>query len=198
MDFFIAEKLKEEEFNHEFTQKMKEKLIYLLFKYKNAFATHKEPLGPIIGQEVDRILDVEKPYPPLLRRPLYPASPRARETLEAHIKELIDLGVLKKVGHNEKVEVTTPVIIAWHNGKQRMVGDFRALNTYTIPERYPIPRIHETLTQLSQANFITAMDALKGFHQYVLTYNAKKLLRTIGHCGIFEYLRMPFSIENAP
>ncbi|MBW0536175.1 hypothetical protein O181_075890 [Austropuccinia psidii MF-1] len=161
---FISEQLKEAEFNKELTEKMKEKLIDLLFKYKNAFATDKEPLGAIIGNEVDIILNVEKPYPPLLRRPAYPASPRAREALEVHIKELMDLGVLRKVGHNEQVEVTTPVIIAWHNGKSRMVGDFRALNTYTIPDRYPIPRIHETFTRLSQAKCITAMDALKGFH----------------------------------
>ncbi|MBW0513682.1 hypothetical protein O181_053397 [Austropuccinia psidii MF-1] len=177
---------------------MKEKLIDLLFEYKNAFATDKEPLGAIIGHEVDIILNVENPYPPILRTPAYPASPRAREALEIHIKELIDLGVLRKVGHNEQEEVTTPVIITWNNGRSRMVGDFRALRTYTIPDRYPIPRIHETLTQLSQAKFITAMDALKGFHQNVLTENAKTLLRRIVHCGIFDYLRMPFGIKNAP
>ncbi|MBW0521622.1 hypothetical protein O181_061337 [Austropuccinia psidii MF-1] len=198
MDFFITEQLKEAEFNHELTVKMKERMIELLFKYKNAFATDKESLGSIIGHEVEIILNVEKPYPPILRRPAYPASPRAREALEVHIKELMDLGVLRRVGYNEQVKVTTPVIIAWHNGKSRMVGDFRALNTYTIPERYPIRRIHETLTQLSQSKFITAMGALKGFHQNVLTENAKKLLRIIVHCGIFEYLRMPFDMKNAP
>ncbi|MBW0510559.1 hypothetical protein O181_050274 [Austropuccinia psidii MF-1] len=79
-----------------------------------------------------------------------------------------------------------------------MVGDFRALNTYAITDRYPMPRIHETLTQLSQANFITAMDSLNGFLQNVFTDNAKKLLRIIVHCGIFEYLRIPFGIKNAP
>ncbi|MBW0527405.1 hypothetical protein O181_067120 [Austropuccinia psidii MF-1] len=42
------------------------------------------------------------------------------------------------------------------------------------------------------------MDALKGFHQNVLTDNSKKLLRTIVHCGIFEYLGMPFGIKDAP
>ncbi|MBW0561590.1 hypothetical protein O181_101305 [Austropuccinia psidii MF-1] len=119
-----------------------------------------EPLGAIIGDEVDIILNVEKYYPPLLRRPAYPVSPRAREALEVHIKELMDLGVLRKVGYNEQVEVTTPVIITWHDGKSRMVGDFRALQTYTIPDRCPIPRIHETLTKLSQAKFITSIDAL--------------------------------------
>ncbi|MBW0497835.1 hypothetical protein O181_037550 [Austropuccinia psidii MF-1] len=79
---------------------MKAKFIYLLFKYKNAFATDKEPLDAFIGNEVDIILNVEKPYPPLLRRPAYPASPRAREALKVHIKEQMDLGVLRKVGHN--------------------------------------------------------------------------------------------------
>ncbi|MBW0520414.1 hypothetical protein O181_060129 [Austropuccinia psidii MF-1] len=96
---------------------MKEKLIDLLFKYKNAFATDKERLRSIIAHEVDIILNVEKPYPPLLRRPDYPVSPRAREALEVHIKELMDLGVLRKVGNNEQVEVTTTVIITWKNGK---------------------------------------------------------------------------------
>ncbi|MBW0529813.1 hypothetical protein O181_069528 [Austropuccinia psidii MF-1] len=148
---------------------MKAKFIYLLFKYKDAFATDKEPLGSIIGHEVDIILNVESPYPPLLRRPAYQASPRAIEALEVHIKKSMDLGVLRKVGHNERLEVTTPVIIAWNIGKSRIVGKFRTLNTYIIPDRYPIPRIHESSTQLSQDNLITAMDALKGFNQNFLT-----------------------------
>ncbi|MBW0545343.1 hypothetical protein O181_085058 [Austropuccinia psidii MF-1] len=142
--------------------------------------------------------NVESPYPPLLRRPAYQASPRAREALENHINEPMKLGVLRKVGHNEEVEGTTPVIITWHNDKSRMVGDLRALNTYTIPDTYQISRIHENLTQLSNAKFITSMDALKGFHQNVLTPHSRKLLRIIAHCGIYEHLRMPFGIKNAP
>ncbi|MBW0534877.1 hypothetical protein O181_074592 [Austropuccinia psidii MF-1] len=177
---------------------MKEKLIDLLFKHKNAFATDKEPLGTIIGHEVDIILNVENLYAPLLIRTAYPASPRARESLEVHIKELVDLGALRKVEHNEQVEVTTPVIRTWNNGKSRMVGDVRSLKTYPIPDRYPISRIHETLTQLSQTNLITFMDALEGFHQNVLTDNAKILLRIIVYCEIFEYLRMPFGMKNSP
>ncbi|MBW0588172.1 hypothetical protein O181_127887 [Austropuccinia psidii MF-1] len=144
------------------------------------------------------MLNVERPYLPLLRRPAYPAIPRARESLESHIDELMKLGVLKNVGHNEEVEVTTPVIITWHNDKSRMVGDFGALNTYNIPDRYPIPRIHETLTQLSKARFIILLDSLQSFNQNVLTPHARKLLRIIAHCGIYEYLRMPLGIKNAP
>ncbi|MBW0566340.1 hypothetical protein O181_106055 [Austropuccinia psidii MF-1] len=177
---------------------MRHALIYVLYTYKDAFASDNESLGTIKGHEFDTTLDIDRPYPSVLRRPAYPTSPRAREALEKHIQELIQLGVLSKVGHNEEVEVTTPVIISCNNDKSRMVGDFRALNTYTVPDRYSIPGIQETLTQLSKAKYISSMDALKGFHQNLLTAKNGKLLRIITHYGIYEYLRVPFGIKNAP
>ncbi|MBW0482021.1 hypothetical protein O181_021736 [Austropuccinia psidii MF-1] len=123
---------------------MRQKLINVLYTYKNSFASDNEPLGAIKGHEADMTMNLDRPYPPALRRPAYPSSPRAREALEKHIQELIQLGVLRKVGHNGEVEVTKPVIIAWHNDKSRMFSDFRALSTYTVPDRYPISRIQET------------------------------------------------------
>ncbi|MBW0528158.1 hypothetical protein O181_067873 [Austropuccinia psidii MF-1] len=101
----------------EITAIKQEELIEILFQYREVFASDNEPLGAIKGHEMDIMLNVERPYPPLLRRPDYPASPRAREALETHIDELMELGVLRNVGHNEEAEVTTPVIITWHNDK---------------------------------------------------------------------------------
>ncbi|MBW0471698.1 hypothetical protein O181_011413 [Austropuccinia psidii MF-1] len=97
---------------------MKERLIDLLFKYKSDIAMDKKPLGAIIGHKVDIILNVEKPYQLLLRIPAHPFSPRAREPLEVHIKEVMAVGVLRKAGHNDQIEVTTPVIETWHNENQ--------------------------------------------------------------------------------
>ncbi|MBW0577745.1 hypothetical protein O181_117460 [Austropuccinia psidii MF-1] len=108
---------------------MRNELINVLYTYRNAFASDNEPLGAIRAHEVDITLNIDRLYPPVPRRPAYPASPRGREALEKHIQELIQLGVLRKVGQNEEVEVTRPVIISWHNDKSIMVGDFRALNT---------------------------------------------------------------------
>ncbi|MBW0462876.1 hypothetical protein O181_002591 [Austropuccinia psidii MF-1] len=133
-----------------------------------------------------------------MKRPEYPQSPKSREAMEISIKELLTLDVIRKVGHNKELEITTPVIVAWHNGKSRMVGDFRALDTYTVPGRYPIPKIQISITQISQAVYITAMDSLKGFHQNVVTPRARKCLSIIVHCEVYDYLRMPFGIKNAP
>ncbi|MBW0555067.1 hypothetical protein O181_094782 [Austropuccinia psidii MF-1] len=42
------------------------------------------------------------------------------------------------------------------------------------------------------------MDALKGSHQNVVTPRARKYLRVIVNCGVYEYLRILFGIKNAP
>ncbi|MBW0538372.1 hypothetical protein O181_078087 [Austropuccinia psidii MF-1] len=195
---FMAHQLVEAQINLSLSPKMRHELIDVLYTCNNAFASDNEPLSAIKGHEVDVTLNIDKPYPPVLGRPAYPASQRAREAFEKHIQQLIQLDGLRRVGHNEEVEVTIPVIIAWHNDESRMVGYFRELNTHTIPDRYPIPRIQETLTKFSKAKYIKSMDALKGFHQTLLMSKAKKLLRIITQCGICDYLRMSFHIKDAP
>ncbi|MBW0537264.1 hypothetical protein O181_076979 [Austropuccinia psidii MF-1] len=192
------EKLNEDDISLHLTDSQENELSALLYDHKEAFASDKEPLGAIIGHEVDIIFNIERPYQQLLRRPAYPASPKSREFLEIHIKTLLNPGIIRRIGHNEEVEITTPVIVAWHDGKSRMVWDFRDLNTYTVPDRYPVPKVQIALTQISQAVYIATMDSFKGFHQNVVTPRARKYLRIIFRCEVYEYLRMPFGIKNAP
>ncbi|MBW0559423.1 hypothetical protein O181_099138 [Austropuccinia psidii MF-1] len=129
LEKFKSEQLNEAEISLLLTDQQESGLSALFYNHKEAFASDKEPLGAIIGHEVDIILNIERPYPPLLKRPAYPATTKSREALEIHIKELLDLGVIRKVGHNEEVGIPTPVIVAWNSGKSIMVGDFRALST---------------------------------------------------------------------
>ncbi|MBW0515242.1 hypothetical protein O181_054957 [Austropuccinia psidii MF-1] len=171
---FKFEQLNKAEISLHLTDSEENEFSALLYDHREAFSSEKEPLGAIIGNEADIILNIERPYPPLLRIPAYPANPKSREDVEIHIKELLDLGIIKKVGHNEEVEITTPVKVAWHNGKSRMVGGFRAFNSYTVPDRYPVPKLQIALTQISQAVYITTMDALKGYHQNVVRPRARK------------------------
>ncbi|MBW0518581.1 hypothetical protein O181_058296 [Austropuccinia psidii MF-1] len=73
------EKLKYEQLNEagiscNITDKQESELSSPIYDHKEAFAAYKEPLGEIIGHEVDIILNIERPYPPLLRRHAYPES----------------------------------------------------------------------------------------------------------------------------
>ncbi|MBW0527754.1 hypothetical protein O181_067469 [Austropuccinia psidii MF-1] len=159
------------------TSKQKLSLLKILRKNRPAFSIVEEPLQKIRGHDIELYLDVERPYPPMLRRPPYTESLETRKEIEKHINELLEMDVIRKIGHNEIVKITTPVLITWHDGKSRLCGDFRALNNYTKADRYPIPRIPHALDKLEKAKYITKMDCMKGFNQDGVKPNSMKLLR---------------------
>ncbi|MBW0517215.1 hypothetical protein O181_056930 [Austropuccinia psidii MF-1] len=74
----------------------------------------------IRGHDIELYLDVEKPYPPKLRRPPYPESQETRKEIEKHINELLDMDVIRKIGHNEIVQIPTPFLITWNDGNSRL------------------------------------------------------------------------------
>ena len=163
-DPLVEEALQEIEFGPKLSQNQQQTLRDMILEYKEQFGLGKSPLGRIDKHPVTVSLTLEKPYPPILKKSPYPASPRARVEIQKHLEELLQLGVIRKVGEDEELDITTPVIIAWHNGKSRLCGDFRPLNTYTVPDRYPLPRIQHALQKLGKAVYITTMDVMKGFH----------------------------------
>ncbi|MBW0499292.1 hypothetical protein O181_039007 [Austropuccinia psidii MF-1] len=112
-----------------------------IYNSKNRHIT----IGKIRGHDIELYLDVERSYPPMLRRSPYPESLETRKEIEKHINELLDMDVIRKIGRNEIVEIITPFIITWQDGTSRLCGDLRALNNYTKPDRYPIPRIPHAL-----------------------------------------------------
>ncbi|MBW0510085.1 hypothetical protein O181_049800 [Austropuccinia psidii MF-1] len=194
----LLNKLREDQFSTALTSKQELSLLKMLRKNRPEFAIGKEPLGKIKGHDIELYLDLERPYPPMLRGPPYPESLETRKEIEKHISELLGMDVIRQIGHNEIVEITTPVLITWHDGKSRLYGDFRALNNYTKADRYPIPRIPHALDKLAKVKYITKMDCMKGFHKNGVKTKSMKLLRIICHMGIYEYTRMAFGIKNAP
>ena len=51
------------------------------------------------------------------------------------------------------------------NGEWRICGDYRRLNAVTIPDRYPLPHLHDFPNMLRGKTIFTALDLLKAFHQ---------------------------------
>ncbi|MBW0467686.1 hypothetical protein O181_007401, partial [Austropuccinia psidii MF-1] len=83
------------QFSTTITNKQKLSLLKILRKNRPAFAIGEEPLGKIKGHNIELYWDVERPYPPMLRRPPYPASLETRKEIERHINELLDMDVIR-------------------------------------------------------------------------------------------------------
>ncbi|MBW0483068.1 hypothetical protein O181_022783 [Austropuccinia psidii MF-1] len=141
----IGNKSREGQFSTTLTSKQKLSFLKILIKNRPEFSIGEEPLGKIRGHDIEIYLDVERPYPLILRRPSYPESLNPRKEIKKQINELLEKDVIRKIGHNQIVDITTPVLITWDNGKSRLCGHFRDLNNYTKADKYPIPRIPHSL-----------------------------------------------------
>ncbi|MBW0477934.1 hypothetical protein O181_017649 [Austropuccinia psidii MF-1] len=161
----LLNEFREGQFSTNLTSQEKLTLLKILRKNRLAFPIGEEHLGKIRAHDIELYLDVERPYPPMLRRTPYSASLETRKEIEKHINEQLDMDVIRKMGTNEIVDITTPVLITWHDGKYRLLRDYRALNNCTKADRYPIPRTPDALDKLAKAKYITKMDCIKGFHQ---------------------------------
>ncbi|MBW0461833.1 hypothetical protein O181_001548 [Austropuccinia psidii MF-1] len=141
----LLNEFREGQFSTNLTSKQKITLLKIRRKNRPTFSIGEEPLGKIRVHDIELYIDVERTYPHMLRGPPYPASLKTRNKIEKHINELLDMDVIRKIGHNEIVEITTPVLITWHDRQTRLCGDFRSLNNYTKADRYHIPRISHAL-----------------------------------------------------
>ncbi|MBW0541933.1 hypothetical protein O181_081648 [Austropuccinia psidii MF-1] len=69
----------------------------LLNEFRPEIAIGEEPLRKIRGHDIELYLDVERPYPPILRRPPCPESLETRKEIEKHINELLEMDVIRKI-----------------------------------------------------------------------------------------------------
>ncbi|MBW0568516.1 hypothetical protein O181_108231 [Austropuccinia psidii MF-1] len=139
--------------------------IYIYNSKNRNITIGEEPLRKIRGHDIELYLDVEIPYPPILRGPPYPEILEARKEIEKNFIELLDMDFIRNIRHNETVEVTKPVLMTLNDGNSILGGDFRALKNYTKADRYPIPRITHALDKLENAEHIPRMDFMKFSHQ---------------------------------
>ena len=84
------------------------------------------------------------------------------------------------------------------DGSLRLCVYYRALNDITIKDRYPLPRIEETLNQIRGAKYFIGLDLRSAYN--IITINEGDEWKTAFHTrnGLYKFLVMPFGLTNAP
>jgi len=95
--------------------------------------------------------------------------------------------------------MTAPVFfIKKKDGSLRLVQDYRALNSMTVKNKYPLPLISELVSQLHRARYFTKLDVRWSFNNVCIKPGDewKAAFRT--NRGLFEPLVMFFGMTNSP
>jgi len=83
------------------------------------------------------------------------------------------------------------------NGDWRICGDYWRLNKVTVPDRYPIPHLHDFTHNLEKSTIFTTLDLTKAYHQIPVAEEDHPKTAVITSLGLFEYNVMPFVLRNA-
>ncbi|KAI0991377.1 hypothetical protein K3495_g16810, partial [Podosphaera aphanis] len=83
-------------------------------------------------------------------------------------------------------------------GGLRFCVDYRALNSISKADRYPLPLIKETLARLSKAKWFTKLDVRAAFHKLRIKEGNEWKTAFSTRFGLFEWLVMPFGLNGAP
>ena len=80
--------------------------------------------------------------------------------IKAQVEELLDAGA---IGPSHSPWGSPVFFVKKPDGSLRFCIDFRAVNSLTIKDRYPLPRGEELIDQLSGAQFFSLLDLRSGY-----------------------------------
>ena len=168
------------------------KFEQILMEHHNIFSLEQNEIGCTdTAEHVIELLDTE-PFKERFQR----IAPLLVEEVREHIQEMLDGGAICP---SQSPWCNAVVLVRKKDGGLRFCIDFRRLNSRTKKDAYPLPRMQETMESMVGARFFSTMDLKSGFWQVKMAKDSQQYTAfTVGSMGVYEFLRMPYGLCNAP
>ncbi|CAC5392664.1 Retrovirus-related Pol polyprotein from transposon 297 [Mytilus coruscus] len=177
----------------------RQKMQTFLSSYRDIFATNLSELG-FTNRYKHRIETFRDARP--VKMGFYNQSPHMHKETERHLVEMKKNNIIKE----STSEYHSPVILVKKKTapgqpqQYRFCVDFRKLNVQTKSSYFPIPRLENVFDTLGevQPQILSCLDLHSGFWQVEMDDETRHKSAFITRNGVYEFLRMPFGLKNAP
>jgi transposase InsO family protein len=173
------------------TEEQRKQLQSLLMQYPTVFAANTK--APSFTSKVEHIIDTGDAAP--IKQRSYRTSHAEQVIQSKEIEEMLQNGIIRK----SNSEWSSPVVmVTKKDGSVRFCIDYRRVNEVTRKDSYPLPRISEVLDVLQGAKYFSTIDFASGYWQIKVRDEDVGKTAFVSRDGLFEFVRMPFGLANAP
>ena len=158
--------------------------------FPDIFASSSQPVGLCNI----RPFRIETTGPPICQR-AYRTPLTKRMVISDLVDEMLQDGIIRPYNSPWASPVT---LVPKSDGSTRFCVDFRKLNSVTKKDCWPLPRICDIVDTMGQSKIFSTMDLKSAYHQIPVHPDDIEKTAFICHRGLYEFIRMPFGLANAP
>jgi hypothetical protein len=166
--------------------------VHVVHEYLDVFPDDLSGMPP--DRAIKFKIELQPGTAPVYKRP-YPMARNEMVELKTQLQELLDKGYIQP---SCSPWGCPAIFVSKKDKTQRLCVNYQPLNTVTVKNKYPLPRIDLLFNQLIGAQVFSKIDLRSGYHQIKIREEDIPNIAFSTRYGLYEYMVMSFGLTNAP
>ena len=173
------------------TEAEKDKVDELLRDYDDIFSKSTYDMGRT--HLVEHSIDTGDHRP--IRQPLRRHPMAHLDEIDQQVNDLLENDFIEPAASPWAANI---VLVRKKDGSHKLCVDYRAVNSVTYKDAYPLPHIDTCLGSMDGAMLFSTLDLRSGYHNIPIRESDRDKTAFITRRGCFRYKDMPFGLTCAP